>query len=216
MGYPVMVEPLLTIERIDQPEPIPDDVQLIVLTSAHAIPALTDQAKTYPIYAVGEATAIAARAAGCQQIHLSEGNVQNLSQLIVENCRSRDGSILHLSGEVIREGLAETLNEYDFHYRRQVTYRAVAATRFSDEAIDAWKRRMIAAVLLFSPRTAEVLVRLLRRHGLESHVDSTAAICLSEATATPCRGLVWKTICPAARPNRQALFRALVGSTTIC
>lgn len=216
LGYSVMIEPLLAIEPVDQTEPIPGDVQIIALTSAHAVPALNDEAKGLPIYVVGEATAVAARAAGCRQIHSAEGDVRSLAQLIVKNCRSRDGSILHLSGEVIREGLAETLTRHDFRYKRRVVYRAAATTCLSDRVIDAWRRRAIAAVLLFSPRSAEVLVKHLNHHGLESYVDSTAAICLSEQTATPCKGLVWKTIRSAARPNRQALLRALVGSTAIC
>ncbi len=211
-----MIEPLLTIEQIDQAWSVPDNVQLIVLTSAHAVPALNDEAKAYPIYAVGDATAAAARAAGCGQVYIAEGNVENLSRLIVENCRSQDGTILHLSGEVIREGLAEYLDKHGFRYQQQVAYSAVARSSFSDDVIDAWQRRMITAVLLFSPRTAEVLARLITRHGLASYVDSTAAICLSKEAATPLQGLAWKSVRSAARPNRQALLRSLVGSITIC
>jgi uroporphyrinogen-III synthase len=216
LGYAVMIEPLLAIAPIDQPALDLDDAQLLVLTSAHAVPALGERARTYPIYAVGEATAAAARAAGCARVHAAEGNVDNLARLIVENCRSSDGSVLHLSGEVIRGGLAEILNEHGFHYRRHLAYRAIPASRLSAATIDAWQRRVIRAVLLFSPRSAEILVALLRRHRLERHVDSTAAICLSENTAMPCKGLAWKDIRPAARPDRAALLRALVGSTAIC
>ena len=216
LGYSAMIEPLLSIEQLDQHELKLDEVQLLILTSAHAVPALTEEAKTYPIYAVGEATAAAARAAGCQNVHASEGNVQNLSRLIVEKCRSQDGVILHLSGEVIREGLAQTLTDHGFRYRRDVAYRAVARTRFSQEVVEAWRHSLINAVLLFSPRTAEILVRLLREHQLERHVDSAAAICLSDETATPCEDLDWRSISIAARPNRKALVGALVSSTTVC
>ncbi|MGI9492361.1 MAG: uroporphyrinogen-III synthase [Geminicoccaceae bacterium] len=216
LGFSVMIEPLLTIETVSHAWSMPEDVQLIALTSGNAVQALTDKAKTYPIYAVGEATAVAARAAGCRQVHIAEGNVESLSRLIVESCRIQDGSILHLSGEVIREGLAEKLVEHGFRYKRQIGYRAVAAEKLSGEVIDAWQRRMISAVLLFSPRTALILADLLVRHGLQSFVDSAAAICLSDEAAAPCKGLPWKTIRSAARPNRQALIRALVGSTAIC
>ncbi|MGI9451688.1 MAG: uroporphyrinogen-III synthase [Geminicoccaceae bacterium] len=216
LGFSVMIEPLLTIEAVDQAWTMPDDVQLIALTSANAVQALTDEARTYPIYAVGESTAAAARAVGCRQVHTAKGNVENLTRLIVESCRYQDGCILHLSGEVIREGLAERLDEHGFRYRRRIGYRAIASEKLSDDVIGAWQRRMISAVLLFSPRTAEILVHLLSRHGLQSCVDSAAAICLSDEAAAPCKGLSWKSIRSAARPNRQALITALVGSTTIC
>jgi len=211
-----MIEPLLTIEQVDRAWSVPTDVQLIVLTSANAVPSLNDESKTYPIYAVGEATAAAAKAVGCKQVHVAEGDIEKLSRLIVENCRSRDGSILHLSGEVIREGLANHLDKHGFRYQRQIVYKAVASAGFSDDVIDAWRHRIMTAVLLLSPRTAEILVHLLTRHGLVNYVDSTAAICLSKDAATPLKGLAWKSIRSAARPNRQALLRALVGSITIC
>ena len=216
LGYKAMVEPLLSIKLISQQEPALEDVQLLVLTSANAVPALSDRAKTYPIYAVGEATAVAARAAGCRNVVAAEGNVRSLSRLIVENCRSQDGTILHLSGEIIREGLAETLHERGFHYRREIAYEAVPRTAFSDDLIDAWQHRSIEAVLVFSQRTAGILMLLLTKHGLERHVDSAAAICLSEEAAAPCKDLVWGSVHVAPRPTRQALLDALVGSTTVC
>lgn len=217
LGYATMIEPLLTIEQVGlKTLPVLDGVQALVLTSAHAIPALSVHAKTLPIYAVGAATAEAARSAGCQDVMTSDGNALDLSRLIIEECRPEHGTILHLTGDVVREGLKEALNQRGFHYLRQATYRAIPRTRFSDDLIAAWRRRAISAVLLFSPRTAEILVRLLIHHGLERHVDRAAAICLSDQTATPCKALAWRTICPAARPNRQALLKALEGSTAIC
>lgn len=216
LGYGVMIEPLLAIQPVDHPDPELENVQVLVLTSANAIPALPERAKKFPIYTVGEATAAAAKAAGCTQVCASKGNVRDLSKLIVENCRSEDGTILHLTGEVIREGLAETLIDHGFHYRRLVTYNAVARTQFSRQVVDAWRQRSIGAVLLFSPRTSEVLVDLLRAHNLERNVDSATAVCLSQETATPCNDLVWRSIRIAARPNRQALLEQLVGSIAVC
>lgn len=216
LGYSTIVEPLLTIERIDQPLPSLDDVQAIALTSAHAASALDAKVENLPIYTVGEATAEAARSAGCKNVHSADGNALDLAGLIMKACLPDAGVILHLAGEVVRAGLAETLTEHDFDVQRHATYRAVPCPRLSDELIASWSRHEIDAVLLFSPRTSAIMVRLLKKHGLESHVDSTAAICLSEETAMPCRALTWRTICPAAQPNQQALIRALEGSCTIC
>lgn len=216
LGYSTIVEPLLTIERIDQPLPPVDEVQAIALTSAHAASALDAKVENIPIYTVGEATAEAARSAGCKTVRSADGNALDLADLIMKDCLPDAGVILHPAGEVVRAGLAETLIAQGFDYRRHQSYRAIPCPRLSDELIASWSRHEIDAVLLFSPRTSVIMVRLLKKHGLESHVDSTAAICLSEETATPCRALTWRTICPAAQPNQQALIRALEGSCTIC
>lgn len=216
LGYAVLIEPLLVIEPVPHATLELDGIQALILTSAHAVSALTDQAKAYPIYVVGEATASAARAAGCRQVHVAGGDAEKLSQLIIENCRSRDGAVLHLSGEIIREGMAATLKQHGFDYRREPVYRAKARTSFSNHVIGAWRCRSIAAVMLFSPRTSAILVDLLERHGLGGHVDKTTAICLSEAAAAPCRDIAWKDILQANQPTSQALIGALVGSITIC
>ncbi|MGH1477652.1 MAG: uroporphyrinogen-III synthase [Geminicoccales bacterium] len=216
LGYPVMIEPLLSIEPIMQPKLDLAGVQAVVLTSAHAVSGLTEDAKACTIYTVGDATAAAARKAGCRSVHVAAGNAKKLSQMLVEKCRSQDGTILHLSGEVVREGLAEFLQKSGFDYRRQPVYRAKARACFSDEVIDAWRRRAIRAVLLFSPRTSVTLVDLLRRHELVGYVDKAAAICLSEETAAPCKTVAWSRIIQAARPTSHALIGALVGSITIC
>ena len=216
LGYRVLVEPLLRIEPLPAASLDLDDVQALVLTSAHAVAALAGRAKTLPVFAVGQATARAARGAGCRRVMTAAGDVQGLSQLLIEKCRPEHGVILHLSGEIVRQGLEERLVARGFSFRRQAVYRAVAAERLSDDLVASWRRRAVGAVLLFSPRTAEILVRLLIRHNLEGHVDTTAAICLSVATAAPCRVLEWRTVQAAVQPNRHALLKALVRSYATC
>lgn len=215
-GYLPLVEPLLAIEPLGRMSASLAGIQAIALTSAHAVPALGDDAKRLPVFTVGKATAEAARAAGCSRLISGDGDAAALAALIARTCRAEDGAILHVGGEVVREELERDLAGQGFEVRRDVVYRASPATAFSDDLVRAWRRREIAAVLLFSPRTAEILVRLLVEAGLMHHVDSVAAICVSEATATPCRTLVWRDICLAARPNREALLKALEGSIGIC
>jgi len=216
LGYRTLVEPLLTIEPIDQITVIPKTIQALALTSAHAVPALSDVAKDLPVFVVGSATASAARAAGFGRLHVSDGDGAALADLIKERCSPKDGGILHVSGDVIREEMRQHLEEAGFDLQRQIVYRAAASMGFSEPTVSAWRLKEITAVLLYSPRTASILVDLLRSHALIHHVDRTSAICLSEATATPCRVLAWEKICVATRPHQDALIRALEGSTRLC
>lgn len=215
-GYATIVEPLLTIEQLRPMSALPKQVQALALTSAHAVPGLSEDAKRLPIFTVGEATAKAARAAGCLQVIAGDGDASALAVLIGKRCAPKDGAILHVSGEIVRDELQQGLSDLGFDVHRDVVYRASASNGFSKNLLDAWRSREVTAVLLFSPRTAGILARLLIDKGLSRYVDRTTAICVSEATATPCRTLDWKAIVLAAQPNRDALIRALEGSIRIC
>ncbi|MEM7042103.1 MAG: uroporphyrinogen-III synthase [Pseudomonadota bacterium] len=215
-GYATLVEPMLTIERLGSMARLSENVQAIVLTSAHAVKALNAEAKELPVFAVGKATTEAAQVEGCAQVISGDGDGADLARLIGEQLRPEGGVILHVAGEHVRDDLNRILEDQGFKIHREIVYRAHASTGLSKAVTQAWQAREIAAVLLFSPRTAEILVHLLIEHGLADHVDRTTAICVSESTATPCRTLDWRTICLAARPNREALIRALEGSISVC
>jgi uroporphyrinogen-III synthase len=208
-GDTALIEPLLTIEPVVGAAPDLDGVQAIVLTSARAAPALGAGAKALPVFAVGDATAAAAHAAGCDEVHSAGGTATDLARLIAARCRPEGGALLHLSGEQVREELAQVLATEGFDLRRQVVYRAVAARALAPSTVEALKTRQIDAVLLFSPRSASIFVELVGRHGLRDRLADTAAICLSRAVAEPCRELIWQAIHVAARPELGALLEAL-------
>lgn len=191
-------------------------VQALVMTSANAAPALGAPARQLPLYAVGDATARAARGAGCSEVISAEGAGADLARLVAQRCRPDAGAILHLCGEDVRPGLAEELAAAGFELRTQVVYRAIAARALSLAAVEALAGRRVGAVLLFSPRTARIFVELVARHGLQDHLAATAAVCLSAAVAQPCRDLIWRGIYLAARPERGALLEALEAARRRC
>ena len=215
-GHDVRVEPLLTIRPI--PGAVPDlaGVQAILLTSANALPALASADPGRPVFAVGEASARAARAAGCGDVRAAGGDGASLARLIIAQCRPADGALLHLAGTEVRPGLAEALRAAGFAVRRQAVYRAVAATALSQPVIAAIGARAIDAVLLFSPRSAAIFADLIDGHGLSDCLRQTEAICLSDAVAAACRRLSWATVRVAAHPAVEAILRQLEGRGRRC
>lgn len=216
LGDTALLEPLLQIEPLPGVAPELAGVQAIVLTSAHAVPALDGPAKALPVFAVGDATAAAARRAGCGAVVSACGAGRDLADLIAARCRPEQGSLLHLSGEHVREGLAAELAAAGFVLRRQAVYRAIAASSLAPATVAALAARQVDAVLLFSPRTARTFVGLIDKHGLRDRLTGTAAICLSAAVAQPCRELVWRAIYPAARPELGGLLEALEAARRRC
>jgi uroporphyrinogen-III synthase len=207
----VLLEPLLTIEPLEDVVADLAGVQAIVLTSRHAVPALAGAACVLPVYGVGAATAAAVRRAGHRDVRVGGGNAADLARLIARECQPGAGPLLHLSGSEVRPELAQGLAAAGFMLHRQEVYRAQAAERLSPPTIDALRRRSVDAVLLFSPRSALILVRLLAAHDLSESVAPARAICLSAAVADPCRQLKWQSLCVAARPEVASIVGQLEG-----
>ncbi len=218
-GHQVWIEPLLTIEPLAAPLQLAG-VQAIALTSAHALPALERlwadlQAAGVPVFAVGAATAAAARRAGATRVETAAGDAPSLARRIVTSCHPGDGAILHLCGTAVRPGLAEPLVEAGFRLVRQPVYSARAARALSPPTRAAL-REGIEAVLLFSPRTAGTFSALVRHHGLDHDLGKTDACCLSAAVADGCRTLGWRRVRIAARPEQSALVELLEATDRRC
>jgi uroporphyrinogen-III synthase len=215
-GHRALIAPVLTIEPIPDAVPDLEGVQALVLTSANAVPALAGTDPGRPVFAVGEATAQAARAAGCSDVRPAAGDAASLARLISADCRPEGGALLHLAGTEVRPGLAEALAAAGFELRRQAVYRAVAATRLPAPVIEAIRRRAVDAVLLFSPRSAAIFVDLIVRHDLAGCLGRTEAVCLSAAVAAPCGRLSWARLRVATRPEVEMLLRQLEGGAGRC
>jgi uroporphyrinogen-III synthase len=216
LGHEVLIEPLLSIEPL-HPGTIPlGGVQAILLTSANAAHAVPPEGRHLPVLAVGVATARAARAAGCTTVLEADGEATSLARLVLDRCAPGSGALLHLCGEQVREGLAEHLVAAGFEVRRQVAYRARAASALSAGLIDALHRERLDVVLLFSPRTARTFIGLLIAHGLSARLGKVQALCLSEAVAEPCRRLRFARIRAAARPVLDALLQQLDAPARRC
>jgi uroporphyrinogen-III synthase len=214
-GDIALIEPLLRVEPILE---VPDlkGVQAILLTSANAVPALSEAAKRLPVFAVGAATAAAARRAGCPAVVSAGGAGEDLARLVAGRCRPDGGALLHLCGEQVATEPAASLIAAGFALRRRAVYRTEAADALLPGTAEALRRREVDAVLLLSPRTARTFALLVGRHGLEACLGATAAICLSAAVAEPCRALVWQAIHTAARPELSAVLEVLEAARRRC
>jgi len=64
-------------------------------------------------------------------------------------------------------------------------------------------------VLLFSPRTAELFVKLAAAAGVEEACRSLVAYCLSQAVADNAKALPFLRVMVASKPNQRSLLDAL-------
>ncbi len=214
-GHEVLLAPLLEIRELAAPAPALDGVQAVLLTSANGARALARAAVdpatfSLPAFAVGEASAEAARQAGFTSVESADGDVAGLARLVVERLRPDAGALLHAAGTRLAGDLAGDLAGHGFEVRRAVLYEAATATALPEAAVTALTESRLDAVLLFSPRTAATFARLVAQAGLAAACPKLIAYCLSPAVAAKLAGLDWRRIAVARRPEQEHLLGLLL------
>ncbi len=217
LGCEPSVEPMLDIVWRDGPEPALDGVQALLFTSANGVRAYARRTgrRDLPAYAVGDATAEAARSAGFARVDSASGDVYALAGLVRSRCRPEAGALLHVAGATVAGDLSGELAGAGFSVRRETLYEAVPSRRLSPGTARALRTGTLDAVLFFSPRTARWFVRLVDEAGLIGCCRTVDALCLSPAVAEAARtygdvGVTpWQGVRVASRPEQDALLGLL-------
>lgn len=212
-GHSVHHEPLLAIEAREDPV-WPSghaDAQALLITSANGLRAFVrcDTRRALPVFAVGDASAAAARAAGFDAVRSAEGTVEDLAQLVGETLDPGAGPLLHPAAGKLAGDLQGLLAEGGFQVLRAVLYDAVPAQRLSEEFVRKIDSGLIDAVTFFSPRTAATFASLIAEAGLVRACKGVAAVCLSQAVAERLSALSWAAVAVAERPDQPALLARL-------
>lgn len=188
LGHDPVRAPLLEIEFLQDVPLNLNGAQAIVITSRNALRALgthpeREQAVALPLFAVGEATAWAARQLGFTEVTIGPGTGAGLPPIICTEVHPDHGPLLHIGAEKVAYDLKGTLEEDGFELRRVVLYRSHAVEELSEEIVEQLKHGDIDGVLLMSPRTARAFARLIQRYGLVTQVKGLVCYCLSKAIA---------------------------------
>lgn len=208
-GHEVIVAPLLRIAPVADAPIGAGPWSAILITSANAAHALAAHAgatelRALPVFAVGRRSADAMAAAGFAEVTSADGNVGDLTQLVVARLQPAD-RLLYLAGEDRSGDLAGDLRARGFAVETAVIYRAIAAPSLPPAAADALARG-IDGVLHFSRRSAEVFVEKARGAGVLESALRAVHFCLSAAIAEPLAQAGAADIRVAERPNGAVLL----------
>ncbi|MEM9618251.1 MAG: uroporphyrinogen-III synthase [Pseudomonadota bacterium] len=213
-GYETLVSPLMEI-RIMASKVDLSDVGALAFTSVNGVRAFAQNSaeRRLPVFAVGETSADAARAAGFKEIHVAGGDVDALAALIAAQHDSAKGAALHCAGATRAGDLVKALEAENLPARRAVLYEARPIAALSSAAITALKaEKSIDWVALFSPRSARLFVDRAREAGLESSLASVNVACLSDAVAKELTTAQWKSVRIAPRRDSAAMLELLAGA----
>jgi uroporphyrinogen-III synthase len=207
-GIEPVIAPLLTITP--RPEALPrlDDVRALLFTSANGVRvfAAASARRDLPVFAVGSATAAAARTAGFAAVESADGDVEALATLVAARRQPSDGKLMHVAGTTLAGDLAGRLGALGFEVATAALYDAQPAERLEPAVADDLAAGRIDWVLLFSPRTAATFARLVRDAGRADALKRCTALCLSAPVAETVASLPWHAIRTATKPDQDALL----------
>ena len=171
--------------------------QALLITSANGVRALAAHGDAaglmhLPAYAVGEASAAAARDAGFVRVTASGGDVVRLAETV--------------RAAVLAGDLKGVLEAQGFSVERAVLYEAEVATQLPAAGRALIAEGGIDGVLFFSPRTAATFVSLVQDAGLEAQMAGFAAFCLSQAVADALLPLNFARVLVSGAPTQEALL----------
>jgi uroporphyrinogen-III synthase len=209
-GHTVSLSPLLEIAFSGVPLDL-DGAGALAVTSRNALRALAkspdlERALTLPIFAVGPGTAESARAMGFETCIEGTGTADDLADLIVSRKRDFEGAVLHLAGDRRAGDLEGRLKASGIATRTAVLYHSIAAKTFSAGIAKSIADGKIDAVIVMSPRTAEVLADLLKSEGLIGQFERMHFLCISHPAAARLTNLGIRNLSVASRPSAQEML----------
>jgi uroporphyrinogen-III synthase len=209
LGFEPVIAPVLAIRMVGTALPPSGHLQAILATSGNALAALPASHRHLPLFAVGEATAARARAAGFDRVSSADGDAADLAALVAQSC-DRDGApLLLVTGRGQGNPLAADLRARGFRVGRRVVYVAVPVPNLPEPAHRALTGGTLVAALFFSAETARQSVRLIQRARVHEAVRTVDALAIGPAAAVALEVLRWRRIRVAARPTQDAMLALL-------
>jgi uroporphyrinogen-III synthase len=163
LGHEAVIAPLLAVRALDDVQVDLSGVAALAFTSANGVRAFADihGERAIRVFAVGAATARAARAAGFKLVLSADGNVEALAEGIGQRRGELRGAVLHLGAAEPAGDLVGGLEKQGVVARSLTLYETIPAP-LDPEAAD--QLMLSDAVLLHSPRAAQVLNAVLKTH----------------------------------------------------
>jgi uroporphyrinogen-III synthase len=205
MGFDAIVEPLLAVRPLADVRLDLARVGAIAFTSVNAVAVFTrlTSDRRLRVFAVGDATADAARAAGFASVTSAGGDADALAATISSHRDEFAGAVLYPAPAETSQDLAGALRATRLEVRQVALYETLA-----NPPSKALLERLgdLDGVVVHSARAAGLLSDVLKAHPAPRLV----AFCLSPQVAAPLAGL-GAQVRTSAAPAEAALL-SLVGA----
>lgn len=195
LGFEAVLAPLLEIRSLPVVAPDLEGISALAFTSVNGVTAFSTLTprRSHPVFAVGDATAAAARAEGFDVVRSAAGALGDLADLLRAEA---SGRVLVPGAQEPAGDLPALLAGSPIEAIPFPVYEAVETGAPAPTAFDA--------VLAHSPRGALALAG----HGADA-MRGRLVIAISTAAAAPLAGLGFREIRVAAQPTENGMMEAL-------
>lgn len=213
MGFSPVLLPLTRIAPVD-PGPVGDPAgfDAVAVTSVnalrHAPPDLLAALREKPVFAVGEASAAAARVAGFGTVRVAAGTARDLAALIGRDCRPGT-RLLHLAGVERTAGFAAALAEKGIEIAVIEVYDATEISYTTDFLRSVAQDGPFWGALALSPRAGLLLARLAARPEVAETFGKTRFFCISHNAAAPLAGIAAGRLHVSGEPSEDGVLLLL-------
>lgn len=203
-GFDPVVVPLTKIVPIRGTIPA-GDFDAVMATSANAPRYLAPEAAAalavLPFYAVGEATAAAAREAGFRDVRSGSGTGQALARFVADDL-GRGARLLFLAGRLRTPTTEQALVAAGITVAPVEVYNTVKVGLSADDLDNALGDAPLDAVLFHSRAAAEVV----SEHSFVHSLEDATFLCLSERIAACLPEALRRRARVASKPDEDALI----------
>lgn len=211
LGFDPLVEPVLSIQYVEDDPPEIEDTTPLIFTSANGVRALARKtdSRTNKVYAVGRNTADEARQAGFENIENAQGTVDDLAELLLEPLRTSLIPALYVRGEEISHDLAAILTKNGVSIQQWIGYKAIPAQNLSIRLLKKLDSREIEAIMFFSARGGQNFAELAEQYDRVSRMRTIRALCISEAVLKSVSVLPFRDAVISDTPDRYGMMKLL-------
>lgn len=214
MGFSVTLAPLLRIDPLPWPVDFARNrYQAVVVTSPSGAKRLMNAPLDHalPVFAVGEATAAAARTSGFSNITVGAGDGAALARQALTALDPLAGRVLRLAGRDYHQALDAILIAAGYDLHTVLVYEALALP-LTPEAQEGLANGLFQAALFYSPRTTRLFIQQVRNLALPDRlIAGIAAYGLSPAVTDALAAMPFRLCRVPDRPDENALLAMLAG-----
>ncbi|WP_299818862.1 uroporphyrinogen-III synthase [uncultured Roseibium sp.] len=188
--------PLLEFQVMPPEQLDLSDICAVAFSSRRAVSVLREHSQIgellgLPAFTVGEATAEACRLAGFQDVRSAGGDFAALGALILrESAGLAPGAVFYPAAHDRAGDLESFLKTGNLACRTQVVYRMDPAEKLPAGIVSGLSGAIYDGVLVYSRRTAETLLSLLKASGLDGAAPGLKIYAISSHAAEPLAGFM--------------------------
>jgi len=196
-GHKIIHLPTLKIFAIETELLNPDNFDAFVFTSGNAVRnlKLTNTNKSVHCFCVGSITEKIARQSGFVNTSSAGGTVNALKNLIIISDKvNKNSNLAYFCGDNISYDLELELKNEGLKIKKIINYSSEAISDLNDENKKLIENYPPDLIFIYSARSAESFIAIVKNYGLNPLVTQSTVMCISKKVANIFKSQKWKKI----------------------